>query len=293
MRAALPASLPTAGVLHSAERLIEMLTARPLSAAQLIADFRHILVCPPHVVLNLSQRCGWVEARADGLLEVSARGARLLAVSGYELRLREQMLDYVVTEKPPWGRLLSRGRSEMSRFAPREVMQVFREAGLMEVPPTDDAVAWWDEVARLARGAADAISTEIGRTGERLTMERERRRTGKEPFWQAIESNLSGFDVLSVVTADCSDPLRIEVKASVESIEYAVFHVSRNEWIAATTGAPYRFHLWCLRDDQEPFIAELDTQDVASHTPGDRGEGKWERAAISFQAFREKFVNAS
>lgn len=284
--------LPTAGVLHSAERLLEMLTARPLSAEQLITDFNHILICPPHVVLNLSQRCGWIEAQADGLLIVSSRGTRLLSATGYEFRLRQQMMDYIVTEKPPWGRLLSRGRSETSQFAPREIVQVFREAGLMQVPPSDDAVGWWDDVARYARGAADSVRNEIGRTGERHTINRERRRTGKEPFWQAIESNLSGFDVLSVVAADCSNPLRIEVKTSGESIEYAMFHVSRNEWEAATNGVPYIFHLWCLRDEQMPRVAEIDVQAIETHAPHDCGEGTWEKTKIPFRVFREKFVDA-
>lgn len=225
------APLPTAGVLHSAERLITMLSSRPLSAETLIGEFRTILVCPPHAVLNLSQRCGWVEARSDGLLIPSARGARLLGATSYEVRLRAQLLDYVTAEKPVWARLIPRGRKEMSRFVPRDIAQVFREAGLMETPPSTEVIEWWDEMARTARGLSDAVNLEIGRAGERLTIEREMRRTGRDPVWQAVESNLSGFDVLSVVTAERQDPLRIEVKASTESIEHAVFYISRNEWL--------------------------------------------------------------
>jgi len=279
--------------MHSAERLIGMLASRPLSAERIIREFKTILVCPPHAVLNLSQRCGWVQARSDGLLEPSVRGAQLLSASNYESRLREQLRDYVMIEKPAWARLLPRGRAEMSRFVPRDVAQVFREAGVMQAPPSDDVVGWWDEMARIARGAADVVSTEIGRTGERLTIERERTRTGREPLWMAIESNLSGFDVMSVVTAECHDPLRIEVKASMESLEHAQFHVRRNEWMAAVTGTAYRFHLWCLRDGHDPCLAELSPEAVEFHIPGDRGEGKWEGNAIPYRVFREHFENVS
>lgn len=282
--------LPTAGVLHSAERLLEILSSRPLSAEQIVLDFKHILVCPPHVVLNLSQKCGWVESRSDGLLIVSARGASLLRSGGYEHRLRMQILDYILAEKPPWGRLLSRGRTETAQFAPREVIQVFREARLMEIPPLNYVVEWWDEVARLVRGAAESVRVEVGRAGERRTINRERKRTGVEPIWQAIESNLSGFDVLSVVRADSKELLRIEVKASEESVEHAMFHVTRNEWETASSNDRYLFHLWCFSDEQRPLVAELEAQAVASHIPNDAGKGYWERAKIPFRVFRNSFM---
>lgn len=286
-------ALPTAGVLHSSARLLEMLASRALSAEQLVQDFKTILVCPPHVVLNLSQRCGWIEARTDGLLLPSSRGHRLLTAQGFERRLREQMRDYVMAEKPSWGPLLPRGRRELKQYAPKDIVQVFREAGLMAMPPSDEVVRWWDEMAQFARGTAAAVYTEIGRVGERLTLQWELKRTGREPVWQSVESNLSGFDVLSIVEARRDTPLRIEVKSSLESLDYAAMYVSRNEWMTANTGPEYKFHLWCVQDSKVPKLAELSVDMVADHIPRDSGVGEWGKAAIPFHAFTPFFRDVS
>jgi hypothetical protein len=283
-------ALPTAGVLHSSARLLEMLALRTLSAEQLVHDFNTILVCPPHIVLNLSQRCGWIEARSDGLLLPTSRGQHLLASHSYERRLREQMRDYVMAEKPAWGPLLPRGRKELKQFAPKDIVQVFREAGLMEMPPSDEVVKWWDEMAQFARGTAAAVYTEVGRVGERLTLQWELKRTGKEPVWQSVESNLSGFDVLSVVAAQQDTPLRIEVKSSLESLDYAAMYVSRNEWMTANTGPEYKFHLWCVHDSKVPKLAELSVETIAKHIPQDNGAGEWEKTVIPFRTFADSFT---
>lgn len=79
------------------------------------------------------------------MLLPSSRGQRLLASQGFESRLREQMRDYIMAEKPAWGPLLPRGRRELKQYAPKDIVQVFREAGLMEMPPSDEVVKWWDE----------------------------------------------------------------------------------------------------------------------------------------------------
>jgi len=55
------------------------------------------------------------------------------------------MRDYIMAEKPAWGPLLPRGRRELKQYAPKDIVQVFREAGLMEMPPSDEVVKWWDE----------------------------------------------------------------------------------------------------------------------------------------------------
>ena len=46
--------------------------------------------------------------------------------------------------------------------------------------------------SRRARGLRDGVLTEIGRRGERLTLQYEQSRTGVEPKWIALESSAHG-----------------------------------------------------------------------------------------------------
>lgn len=101
-------------------------------------------------------------------------------------------------------------------------------------------------MAGLVRGIKSSVLSQTGRTGERLSLAFEKDRTGKQPIWQSIESNLSGFDILSCLSDMDASPLQIEVKASENSWNYADFHLTANEWESATLARNYMFHLWVL-----------------------------------------------
>jgi hypothetical protein len=75
--------------------------------------------------------------------------------------------------------------------------------------------------------------TEIGRSGEKMSFDHEWKRTGLKPIWQAVESNLAGFDILSVTDSINNAKLQIEVKATTSEINYAKVHITRNEWETA------------------------------------------------------------
>jgi hypothetical protein len=59
------------------------------------------------------------------------------------------------------------GRHELMRFAPPDVCQCFKEAGLLLPDPTDAVVKCWDELANLARGIRSEAALTVGRAGER------------------------------------------------------------------------------------------------------------------------------
>ena len=70
--------------------------------------------------------------------------------------------------------------------------QCFREAGLFDDMPDDDAMTWWDKIAALTRGTVDQEKMERARMAERLSLEHERVRLSGlgislEPKWMALE----------------------------------------------------------------------------------------------------------
>lgn len=277
----------TVGLLHSSRTLIEWVCDRELSPKELLDNFRTIEVCPPHDVLNLCTRCGWIETNNQGNLTPTLRGHTLRSTAPFELRLREQMRDYVATEKPTWAKLLPRGRREAMQFVTRDVYQVFDEAELLSSPPHLDCIKWWDEIAGLVRSSIKSGLTEVGRRGEMLTIRFEQERTKREPFWQSVESNLSGFDILSVVSSENLEPLRIEVKASDEPFDVAQLFLSRNEWETAINSKSYVFHLWTLRGGVRLAVVPVDI--LANHLPIEKGEGKWESTSIPFRVYKDLF----
>jgi hypothetical protein len=129
---------------------------------------------------------------------------------------------------------------------------------------------------------------ETGRHGERLSVEYERHRTGKMPKWQSVESNLAGYDILSVLSLEDSRKLQIEVKATQAEINSSFFHVTRYEWDTGLLADNYHFHLWAV-GQEPPALAVLERPDLAAHVPTDAGLGLWESVEIPFAVFETKF----
>lgn len=275
------------GQLHSAKQLLEWVSKKHLAKLDL-NQFSHVLVCPAVDVLNLSTRCGWIEIDLDGVLQLSDRGMQLNKIDNYQVRLRWQMQDIISREQPSWSKLFPKGRQETANFVDSDIRQCLEEAGLLISPPTDDVVAWWDEMAGLVRGIKTSVLAQTGREGEKLTLLYEQSRTGKKPIWQSIESNLSGYDVLSCLSNVNEAPLQIEVKASENSSEYASFHLSSNEWESASLARNYLFHLWELRP--KPRLAVVTVEQMERHIPVNAGRGAWEIVQIPYRVFREQFT---
>jgi Domain of unknown function (DUF3883) len=233
----------------------------------------------------------WIEVQPDGLLSVTVRGERAAIARSPQAGLRTMLVDFIEVEQPPWLQLVPYGRRETLLQAPPGVRQVFVEAGLA-YGDDDETVRFWDALAARARGLRDGALTEIGRRGERLTLQYERHRTGVEPKWIALEASSDGYDVLSRVSMSDTRRMTIEVKTSEQSVEFALFHLTRNEWENACCSSAHRFHLWSLTSSKSQ-LAVLTVEQVWLHVPSDRCSGIWKTVSIPFAAFQASFTECA
>jgi hypothetical protein len=246
--------------------------------------FQTFAVASPKAILELSQRCEWVRLNISSKLEVTERGYQVLQGKQPELSLRVQIGHLIETYLPPWIPLLSRGRTEAQKYLPPDALQCFKEAGLFSFP-TDDIVNWWDKYSKISRKETKDNNLETGRHGEKLSINYERNRTKREPIWQGFETNLAGYDLLSVVDPQDLRPLCIEVKTSDSRPEVAAFYMSKNEWNVASTSDNYLIHLWSLRP--KPKLIMITIFQLQNHIPINQGDGHWEKVSVPFSVFMD------
>ncbi|WP_054312117.1 DUF3883 domain-containing protein [Mesorhizobium sp. 1M-11] len=275
------------GLAQAGLALLELLQRRPLTAPDLLSGMKTVGGRPPSEALALSQVLNWLAVDEAGVLFATPAGLRVIASGRYEFVLRRITLDYAELLKPDWLQNAPYGRSRVLAFCPPGVGQILVESGAADAP-TDDVVAFWDELASIARGLLDDRLLAIGRQGERLTLAHEQVRTGASPRWVAIDSNQDGYDVLSIKAADDPSLLSIEVKASRAGLA-GHLHITRREWDTATESAAYVFHLWDLKDAAAPRLAAVPLETMADHMPSDTGGGFWESVRVPFHEFTELF----
>ncbi len=239
-------------------------------------------------MVNFALGIGWVATDELGTAKLSTTGARVYSLAITSERFRQAILDFVGVGQPAWSQLIPRGRSETLSTLSPAVWQCFAEAELI-ASYSDEVVRWWDALAARARGQRSETLLEIGRRGERLSFQYERKRTGRIPQWQSVESNLSGYDILSVVSSHDTRQLQIEVKATQADVGSSVFHLTRNEWDTGFLADQYVYHLWAARQEP-PALAVLDKSDLAQHVPTDEGAGLWELVEIPFAIFESNFT---
>lgn len=267
--------------------LLGIVSRQKLSFVEIHSSFAYLGSIPTAKVLETAQALNWLQADATSTAELSPTGSRLFAITGYEAQLRQALLDYIDIERPSWIQNASFGRSRVLSFAGSQIAQVFSEAGLAD--GTDEAVvAFWDALAARARGQRDDKLNEIGRAGERLTIQFEKNRTGRTPRWIAIDNNADGYDVLSVVDATDHKQLTIEVKTSTQGT-FGFAMLTRNEWEMAMESDAHVFHLWNLRDPAAPKLAIVSNKNILDHLPLDQGMGLWDCTKIPFAAFKDIF----
>ena len=186
--------------------------------------------------------------------------------------------------QPIWARTMIQGRSRFYAALERDEQSIFRQAGIMDEPPEDDFVEWWDALAGEMRLVTDLERLLRGRAAERLTIAHELARMKEEgiteePRWIGLDDNTKGYDVLSFeLDGNKLVNKLIEVKSTIASP--LRFRVTRNEWEQAEKfGAAYVFHVWDLARD--PAILYVRTVDqVRPHIPVDSEKGKWKDAEI-------------
>ncbi|SOY54132.1 conserved hypothetical protein [Cupriavidus taiwanensis] len=275
------------GLAQGCFELLGLITRQRLSFAQLVASFSHFGSLPSVKVVETAQALGWIRSDEEQLAALTVAGRRLTGIAGYEGQLRQALLDYIDSQHPSWIQNASFGRSRVLAFAGSQIAQVFVEAGLAN-GSTDDVVEFWDRLSARARGQRNERLTQIGRSGERLTLKYERSRTGVEPQWIAIENNADGYDILSVVDRSTSQKLTIEVKTSSMGIA-GQFFLTRNEWDRANESAQHVFHLWDVSSLSGPKLAVVSIDLMTSHVPVDCGLGTWESVEVPYRSFGELF----
>jgi hypothetical protein len=275
------------GVAQGCFDLLGIASRHTLSFPQIHLAFAHFGSLATGKIIETAQRLNWLRANDNGVATLTPWGDRLLGISGYAPMLRQALLDYIDVESPPWVQNATFGRARVLAFASNEVAQVFVEAELSH--GTDaQVVAFWDSLAARARGQKNSRLTAIGREGERLTIAHEEARTGRMPKWVAIDNNEDGYDVLSVVAADDSRQLSIEVKAS--SLGYGgAFHITQNEWERSQTVEHHLFHLWAIKPGSSTALAVVTATEMEVHIPDNSGSGSWELVEIPFSTFRAHF----
>jgi hypothetical protein len=154
----------------------------------------------------------------------------------------------------------------------------------MSDPLEGEALRWWDGLAAAGRSKRDEFLFQIGREGELLSLNRERKRLVEEGFgtlevrWIAPEDASAGFDIQSWMRLPDGSvgDLHIEVKAYRGS--RMRFFLTRNEWDTALRfAACFEFHVWSL-DSEELTIISVNR--VRKHVPADRGLGQWRLVEI-------------
>lgn len=267
------------GILYSVQKFLSFINETEIKATEFSRAFDRFESTTSLLVLEVAEGCNWIKLDLEGNLSLTEKGNEVLNQKDMVYALRVQLKHLIEIVKPSWSYLIHKGRKEAIQYFPPGVKQCFKEAGLID-SYNKDVINWWDILALAVRGMQQDTQLEIGRTGEELSLVYERNRVKKDPVWQSIESNLSGFDILSIVSSDDPTPLRIEVKASTKISNSFSFYLTRNEWNVAETSSNYLFHLWMLGKTPQLFI--LDKNAIANHVPNNQGNGSWENVKVTF-----------
>lgn len=266
-------------LLYSVHDFLNLIPEAGMTPSSFKTHFQTFKYSTADKILDVSFKCGWSKLSKDGVIILSTRGKEISIVD-YKSALRYQLEDLILNFNPVWGSLLLKGRTEAKNFLPPDVAQCFKDSGLFD-QLNDEIILFWDKLALAYRNYSQKKMTEIGRAGEKLSFDYEWERTGVKPIWQAVESNLSGFDILSVADKVSSRKLQIEVKATTSEIGYAKLHLTRNEWATAENSTNFIFHLWHLGQDNKLY--KIGVEKMAIHIPGNNGEGSWENVEIPFK----------
>lgn len=201
---------------------------------------------------------------------------------------RECILAVLLLKMPAFAKLMTLGRGRFIKRIKgddyRDIRSVFREAKLLEDPPTGADISWWDIVQGRVRLNFDQERLTRARYAESLTLESEQAELAKlgierDPVWMAIDDNTVGYDVLSYRPSPTGDRnLLIEVKSTIASP--LRFIITRNEWDNADqVGEFYIFHVWDM-DKEKPILHVRTVDQIRPHIPADNEKGKWKSAEI-------------
>lgn len=252
----------------------------------MMAEMPHLEVaaCRPALVARSPQASAYDLDASEFLHPMVAPEADHDSVLFY----RECVVAVMFEEMPAWAKLmtLGRGRFIKSLRKPeyRDIISVFREARLLDEPPSDADILWWDMLQQRVRQDFSEEANARSRESEKLTLAYEREQLsnlgiGMEPVWTAIEDNTAGYDITSYrYHGPTVRNLLIEVKSTIASP--LRFVVSHGEWDKAdAVGEAYLFYIWDMTKNP-PALHIRTVDDVRPHIPLDGAKGRWKDCFI-------------
>lgn len=237
------------------------------------------------LLIKLASKCGWINHENDRIT-ITKRGREIVEIRPFYDQAKCILEDYIKCVVPTWSNRIPYGRKEAFIFMSKDEQASFYEAGLMENDKV--SVDWWDNISVYIRDINNKSKNDIGRLGEQVTLLYEKQRTGHDPVWIAIESNLAGYDILSRCSHDNTSHLLIEVKTSELSIDHAEFYVTSHEWHTACNTQRYLFYIWCIYNRKKK-LAVLEPEQVQPYIPTNNGTGEWQSVRIPFASFEDLF----
>jgi hypothetical protein len=211
-------------------------------------------------------------------------GWDIFRVSGTrKVQLSEVLKRLVLHFEPFWARFSYLGRDKVEALLSADARQCLQIAGLLENPLSDFTVAWWDEISVFFRTKEENRKLQIGRDGEKKSINYEKIRLKNEliyrdPEWVSLVDNTAGYDIKSYrkVGETSITEIMIEVKASV--YEPISFIITRNEWNKAKNNPnKYIFHIWSLDVNK---LTIFTVEQLSVHIPIEQGKGEWEKVKV-------------
>lgn len=242
-------------------------------------------------LFEFSCKCNWASLENEKP-KLTERGINIVSLNRniyYDVQLKMMLKDYITTFKPIWANRIPYGRKEATIFMTKDEVACFNEAGLLDDNPSLASVDWWDEVSASMRNEINDKKNQTGRDGEKLTIQYENHRVKRSPVWQSIDSNLSGYDVISYTKELSDEKLLIEVKTTKGEVDDMFFYISKNEWNISLNSDNYLYYLWSLSEDKIK-LAKIKPEEMLPHIPTNNLNGEWETVKIPFSSFEEKFV---
>ena len=260
--------------------------------------------------ITLAEMAGFIE-RLGHSYRITESGSMLLSMCESEEPslevVRNVLLSLAIKTTPVWMSF-SNGPSDLLVSAlPEGWKESMLCARLIDSDPDGHAEDWWESVRSRAVELDNAFRNKIGRIGEMLTMDFEKRRLISDNFpklvdrirWISEESDSAGCDIISFFglmrrgEVEPTKELLIEVKSSVAiSRDFFWFYLTRNEWETAEKNEKqYLFYFWAGIDpdhklvpsdlgDNGPVIAPVSA--VRNCIPMDavEGKGRWTECRV-------------
>ena len=211
--------------------------------------------------------------------DITKNGINIISRKSPDDQLCSFVVAYIKHFYPGFLNLLTSGRKKAQIFLPDFLRQILNEAKIFLSDHKYEKFA--QEIHETSFKYDDSRNREIGKMGEKLSLQFEKKRIGKMPEWIALEDDGAGYDIKSQVNKKNNNSLYIEVKTTLKPLAKGIIYITRNEWETAKIKSEFfLFHIWVTQvSKQKPFI--ISPAQITKHVPKERGSGKWNDFSIT------------